>query len=165
MGQELPKSPLGGHWVEPTHPHPTTSQTAFSWDRLEKLKADQNQLRALFNAMVRVAGGFDWLAAALNRAPTYENKIRDAANGEGAHKVQLDWFAPLLEDTKAVEILMGWLSERLNYAPPVKLRTVTREEVAEATAQVVAEMGDTVREAVRAAVAKQLGVRVDEVKL
>lgn len=144
---------------------PEDGQTAFSFDALQRLQGDQLQLRALFGAMLRKAGGADWLAEALNREPSYASKIFDAANGVKNRKVQLDWFAPMLDDPGAAELLLSFLSERCGFQPPVRLRTVTKEQIHEAAAAVLSDMDPIVKKGVRQEIARRLGVRIEDIKL
>lgn len=131
---------------------------------MEQLVSDERELEALFAAMVRVAGGVDWLVSAMDKAPSYASKISEGMYGRNGKQVQLRWLAPLLGDPAAVDLLMGWLSERLGYQPPVRERTVSPEEIARAAVEVIGEMG-ALRDPVREAIAKRLGVRVEDVKL
>lgn len=162
--REVPDRLVGGQWDKSSHQPPTIEQTAFSWDRQARLEADQVQLRALFAAMVRTAGGVDWLAKALNEKPGYASKITDAINGAKKRRIQLNWFPPLLEDPRAAEILLGWLSERCHYSPPVRARQVTSEEEAAAAREVIAELEPELSELMRRRVAKKLGVRFEDLK-
>lgn len=125
----------------------------------------QRELRALFARMVQKAGGADWLTAMLDQRPSYMSKIVEALHGSDDRKVQLDWLAPLLEDAAAAELLLTALSDWCGFESPVRRRVVSREQLAAAAAEVVAETSGAMKDAMREAIAKKLGVRPEDVKL
>lgn len=144
--------------------NPTDTQTAFRWAARDQALDDTTQLYALFSAMVNAAGGVDWLVATLDREPSYQSKVSEAMHRREGRYVQLDWLAPLLGDERACELLMGWLSERLGYEPPVRQRPVTIEEQGKALLEVIRELPEEMREPLMARAAKRLGVKPDRFK-
>ncbi len=141
-------------------------QAAFDFDARERLWSDQRSLYALFGAMVRVAGGVDWLTAALDKNPFYSSKISEGMNSRNGKHVQLDWLAPLLSDPRATDLLLGWLCERCGYEPPVtQRRKVTDEDYARAAREVLSEIKDDEERGIfRRRMAKKLGLRIEDVK-
>jgi hypothetical protein len=162
MRPEMPEGSLGGHRVSHTHDTPRAEQTAFNWAQKKQLEGDQVALRALFGAAVRAAGGIDWLTAALDKQPSYATKIGEAINGYADRKVQLDWFAPLLEDPRAAELILGWLSERCKFEPPIRSRVVDEAEDAKISREILESLPEPQRTAFRQERARRLGVRVED---
>lgn len=132
------------------------------YDREAQLQRDEQALSAMFAAAVRAFGGADALRASLGERENYVARISDAMNGQ--RPWQGRWLGPLLDDPRSAAILLGYLSERADYEPPIPRRKVSREEVAAAALDLIAESG-MLRETLRAEIAKRLGVRVEEVKL
>ena len=163
----MPSRALGAHRVPSTLLNTGAPQTTFSFDAVVKLSGDQVALRAVFGAMVRASGGADWLATALDKEPSYANRINEAINGVQDRKIQFEWFAPLLDDEAAMEILLCWLSERAHYEPPVRQkRDVPVEDINTAAREVIAEIKDEeTRDLMKKRIAKKLGVRVEDVRL
>jgi hypothetical protein len=160
------KDQLGSHWGKGLQSGTSVSeQPALPFAKRAQLEADQTAMRQLFASMVSAVKNNDWLATALGRGDDYAKKIGSAINNEKDRKVHFEWIAAMLDEPKAAELIVGWFNERCGYAPPVLKRVVSKQERDEAVAEVVAEMGDVVREAVERATAKKLGVRVEEVKL
>lgn len=158
----------GCHWGASVHAASGDDplvQRHLPFTQRAQLEADQVSLRQLFAEAVRVGGGAEWLCSALGREETYSKKISGAINNERDRKVQLEWLAPLLEDPAVAEMLLGWLSERCGFAPPVRKRALTKEEVSASVAEVVGDMDGITKDAIRREVARRRGVRVDDVKL
>jgi predicted DNA-binding transcriptional regulator YafY len=140
-------------------------QMTFDQVRLDTTQQDQRQLRALFCAMVTRFGGVDALCAALDRKPSYVSKIVEAMNGEDGRAVQLEWLAPMLRDPRCAELLLEALSDLCGFAPPQRDRVLSEQETKDSAFEVVREMDGITKEAIRQAIAKRKGVRVDDVKL
>jgi hypothetical protein len=117
--------------------------------------------------MVRVAGGAEWLTAALNREPSYVARVSDAMNERDQRPAQLPWLAPLIDDAAAADLFISWLCEHCGYEPPVKVkREISDTDLNEAAREVISEMkDDEQRDLMRARIAKRLGVRVEDVRL
>jgi len=162
----VPEIGRGSHGEEPSPSLPPTGQRSLPFDKHERLLADHRNLYALAAAMVRKAGGVEWLAAALDREPSYGSKISEGLNERNGKHFQLDWLAPLLDDADASDLLMGWLCERLGYEPPVRVRRdVSEADFARAARELIAEMDPDYAAVQRRKLAKKLGVRIQDVKL
>jgi hypothetical protein len=162
IGSTTPEGPLGGHRVESSQVKPGTEQTAFNWAQKQQLENDQAALRTMFAAAVRAAGGIDWLTAALDKQPSYATKIGEAINGVADRKVQFDWLAPMLDDPRASAIILGWLSERMKFEPPVKSRVVDPAADAAECRAILESLPEPQRTAFRQERAKRLGVRLED---
>jgi hypothetical protein len=138
---------------------------SFSWDAKARVQETQTELRQLAAAAVRHAGGAAWLAAALDREPSYETKINDALAARDERRIQLDWLAPLLDDLIASEMIVSWLCARCGFEPPVRKRTTTPEQEGQAARAVFARLPESIKSGLRAEMARELGVRVEDLKL
>ncbi len=165
MPADLPLPPQGSHREAGGDRVPVPSprpQLSLQFDREAQMRRDDQALTAMFAAAVRAYGGPDALRAALGEKETYLSKISESMSG--LRPVQVRWLGPLLDDPRAAAIILGYLSERAGFEPPVSHRQVTDEEVARAAVEVLSESGQ-LRETFRTQIAKRLGVRVEEVKL
>jgi len=124
---------------------------------------DVGRLYMLAAKLVQLAGGSEWLAAAMDREPSYSSKIREALSGTGERKFHLEMLAPLLRDPDAADFLMTALSEWLEFEPPVRVkRDVTPEAYAQAVKETMAEMDPEYAAIQKRKIAKRLGVRVED---
>lgn len=157
----VPPAPQASHRLVDSQ-SPASAQLQLVYDLEAKAKGDEQQLAAMFAAAVRAFGGPDALRAALGEKDTYLTRVVDGMNG--ARPWQGRWLGPLLEDPRSAMIVLGYLSERAGFEPPVCHREVSEEETAKAALDVIAESGQ-LRETFRALIAKRLGVRPEQVKL
>lgn len=163
MNPTLPEVPPGSQRESASRSSPGEAvQMSFDPVRLDTMLKDQKQLHALFCAMVARFGGVDALQTALNRKPSYVSKISEAMSGGDGRALQVSWFAPMLRDPRCAELLLSTLSDICGYEPPVRRRELEREQIAEAGLRVIARSG-AIGDAIREAIAKELGVAPDQV--
>jgi 16S rRNA C967 or C1407 C5-methylase (RsmB/RsmF family) len=130
----------------------------------QRVSDDTTALYAVVRLAIEKAGGIDWLTSALDREPSYVSKISEGLNRREGRHAHLDWLAPLLSDPIAARELLTGLCGLCGYEPPQRRRVATREEVAAAVLDVLAEAGE-VGEALRERVARRLGTDVGAVRL
>lgn len=143
---------------------PAPSQQALPFGEQQRVSDDTTDLYSVVRAAIERAGGIEWLTAALDREPSYVSKISEGLNRREGRHAQLDWLAPLLRDPRAARELLTGLCALCGFEPPQPRRVVTREEVATAILDVLADAGD-VGEALRERVARRLGTDVGAVRL
>jgi len=165
MRQDSP----GSHRVELSRSASGPEQQGFSFAEKAQVDATKRELLAMFVEAVKLVkerGGVSWLTSKLDCAPSYESKINGAINGEQDRKVQLDWFAPLLDDPNAADFIAAWICQRTKHEPPVKKRVIEDSAIETAAREVIAEMKDhDQRDLMRARIAKKVGCRPEDVKL
>lgn len=160
MSNEAP----GCHRGENLRSTSSAEQAPLPFNARAQLEADQAEMRQLFAEMVRDFGGVPALTKDLGRDESYEKKISGAINDEKDRKVQFEWIAALLDDPAIVQFV-EWLNRRTKHEPPVKQRLVSQEQINESAARFLAAMGAAVVETAKRDIAKDLGVRAEDVKL
>jgi hypothetical protein len=136
-------------------------QRAFVWDRDSRVTA----LYDIVRQAVAARGGKDALRAALDERESYLATISKALNQQDGRMVPIDWLTTIGEDSEAAFLLAAGINQLLGFAPPVRQRAVTEEDVGRASRELLAEMDDEHQEIYRKKLARKLGVSVDEVKL
>jgi len=160
----MPENEPGQHRDELSPKRPARQLELPATDATQ-YRNDVRWLYVVAGEMVRIAGGTDWLAHAMDREPSYGSKIREALAGTGERKFHLEMLAPLLRDTEAAEHLLSRLSELLDFEPPVRVkRETTPEQEAKAHREAIDELDPDMRDLMRRKVARKLGVRVEDLK-
>jgi hypothetical protein len=156
MGRNMPPPSPGSERDNASRAIPSHTQTAFDWSARALVGEDTTALYAAFAAAVRAAGGVEWLAAALDREPSYSSKLSEGTNRRDGRHVHLDWLAPLLSDERAISILAEFICDRGGYEPPKKKRVASKDELLTA---LLDELGEAngVGKAVIERAAKRLG--------
>lgn len=164
MSRSLPNEAPGCHRGESPRSVSSAEQAPLPFNARAQLEADQTEMRQMFGEMVRDFGGVPALTSTLGREETYEKKISGAINNEKDRKVQFEWLAAMLDDPAIVQFV-EWINRRTSHEPPVRKRVVSQERTNESAARFLAAMGAAVVETAKREIAKDLGVRVEDVKL
>lgn len=119
--------------------------------------------RAL-QAGAEVFGGAVTLAAAMRkRVPDVSQRLRRAQDSNGdVQRASLDMMGHVATDPEARWAMLAVLCEEWGAEPPQRKRTLTREQIAEAALRVIGKSG-VMADGHRKAIARELGVGVDEV--
>jgi hypothetical protein len=138
-------------------------QLPIRFDPAATVENDDREAREVWRAAVGAFGGSDALRAQRLAPPAYLSKINESLSDD-ERPAQWRWLWTLLADSKAAAVLVPAINARAGYAPPVRTRAVSEEEIRAALAEEVAGL-DGLREMLRDRVAQRLGVDPADVAL
>lgn len=160
-GRVVSKTAVTSEWQPGCRELAGPAQKAFVFDRDSRVTAVYEIIR---RALAKF-GGKDVLRAALDEKESYLATISKAVNQQDGRMVPIDWLPTIGEDEEAAYELAAGINKLLGFAPPIRKRTVSEEDVGKAACDLFAEMDEDTREVYRRKLARKLGVSVDEVKL
>lgn len=104
------------------------------------------RLRELFRDTVAFFGGFDALAAALDRPLSYSTKIVEACAGVADRRIQQDWLAPMFRDPAVKHFYLSGLSEIFGYPEPERPKMPTADNLVGAMIDAFDRLGEVGKE-------------------
>lgn len=170
MNRVVPKAQVGtqrehGSQYQPSDTSNRVGQGTLPTITQSEVNETRRRLRELFRVAADKFGKYEVLARELGKEKpeNYKGKISDAICAVGAHKVQLEWLAPIILKPDACEVFLRGFCELTNYAMPEKLTAPEPTDLVGPMIDQLDRMGDPGSRAIEE-LAKQRGVTVETLR-